>query len=61
MAKAIALLALLVIGIAATVAVMIHGWGLTPKSWWWIIGGILFIRGVAAVSKEIAEEKEEKK
>ena len=34
------LLSLFGIGIAmgTSILVMIHGWGLSPKSWWWIIG-----------------------
>jgi hypothetical protein len=24
------------------VSVMIFGWGLQPKSWWWIVGGGIF-------------------
>lgn len=27
------------LGIALGVAVSMYGWGLEPKSWWWIIGG----------------------
>lgn len=27
------------IAIATTILVMIHGWGLEPVSWGWIIGG----------------------
>jgi hypothetical protein len=26
------------LSILLTILVMIYGWGLTPKSWWWIIG-----------------------
>ena len=25
--------------IALGIGIMIYGWGLTPISWWWIIGG----------------------
>ena len=28
----------LVFGVVVTITVMIKGWGLTPKLWWWIIG-----------------------
>jgi predicted membrane protein len=26
-----------VLSITVSILVMIHGWGLEPKSWWWII------------------------
>jgi hypothetical protein len=28
----------IVVGMLVTILVMIHGWGLEPKSWFWIIG-----------------------
>ena len=28
----------IVVGMIVTILVMIHGWGLEPKSWFWIIG-----------------------
>ncbi len=28
----------IVLTVLLTILVMIYGWGLTPKSWWWIIG-----------------------
>ncbi len=34
-----------VVAFVIAMLVMIYGWGLTPVSWWWIIGGTL----VAAV------------
>jgi len=33
-----------IIAIALSVLVMIKGWGLEPKSWWWIIGVGVFTR-----------------
>ncbi len=32
----------IVIGIGVQILVMINGWGLEPKSYWWIIGISLF-------------------
>jgi ABC-type transport system involved in multi-copper enzyme maturation permease subunit len=30
------------LSVGLSILIMIHGWGLTPKSYWWIIGaGIL--------------------
>jgi hypothetical protein len=37
--RIIAFVSLFVIGLTLTILVMIYGWGLEPKSWWWIIGG----------------------
>lgn len=30
------------LAVALSVCVMVYGWGVTPKSWYWIIGGGLF-------------------
>lgn len=52
MAKAIAILAVIGAMAAMQIAVGIYGWGLTPQSWWWIIGvgvfGQAFVRAVGA-------------
>lgn len=32
------------VAVFVSVLVMIYGWGLEPKSWWWIIGGWVGIR-----------------
>jgi len=37
----VALLLLLGFSAVLGVLVMIYGWGLTPVSWWWIIGGVI--------------------
>lgn len=29
------------VAVALSVAVMIYGWGLEPRSWWWILLGAL--------------------
>ena len=42
--------------ILATIAVMIYGWGLEPKSWWWIIGCGIFIRLLIALTEAIGKE-----
>jgi len=36
--KLVTVLTGFVIAIVVSVLVMINGWGLEPKSWWWIIG-----------------------
>jgi hypothetical protein len=38
----LALLCVTALAVALSVLVMIYGWGLTPQSWWWIIGGGVF-------------------
>lgn len=43
--------------ILITVLVMIHGWGLEPKSWWWIIGGGVGLKLIVGIM-EIAVKKE---
>uniref|UniRef100_A0A6H1ZW01 Uncharacterized protein n=1 Tax=viral metagenome TaxID=1070528 RepID=A0A6H1ZW01_9ZZZZ len=32
------------LGLLLSIAIMMFGWGLEPKSWWWIIGGGIGIR-----------------
>jgi len=39
MSKLIAVFSIMVVSFILGVVVLIHGWGLDPKSWWWIIGG----------------------
>jgi len=45
--------------ILATIAVMIYGWGLEPKSWWWIIGCGIFIRLLIALTETIGKESKD--
>lgn len=42
MNKVFALLFVLCVMVGLQVMVMIYGWGLEPKNWWWIIGVGLF-------------------
>ena len=42
MNKLIAATTVIALIVALNIAVMIYGWGLTPQSWWWIIGVGLF-------------------
>lgn len=39
----LAFLAYAAMAVGINVLVLIHGWGLTPKSWWWIIGVGVFM------------------
>ncbi len=45
------------ISIGCTILVMIHGWGLTPKSWVWIVGVYFFIQFVAGAIFALAKDK----
>jgi hypothetical protein len=49
----------LAIGIGASIAVCIYGWGLDPKSWWWIIGGHLLGQSVAHAVVALGKGKDE--
>jgi RsiW-degrading membrane proteinase PrsW (M82 family) len=50
-----------VISIFVSVQVMINGWGLQPKSWWWIIGmsliGYIIGQVFVEVAKRIAKDE----
>lgn len=39
MNKLLATLLVICAVVGLSILVMIYGWGLEPKSWWWIIGG----------------------
>ena len=49
MSKVVATLFGFIISFAIGILVMIHGWGLDPKSWWWIIGGGIGIRFIVEI------------
>lgn len=46
MQKILSQLFLLCLLVGTQVIVMIFGWGLQPKSWWWIIGVGVFVNTV---------------
>ena len=48
----------IIVSVATTVCVMIYGWGLSPKSWWWIIGMYLIGIIVALTIIELAKQKD---
>ena len=58
MNKIIALLFTLGCVIALGIAVMIYGWGLHPRSWWWIIGGGIFGQVFLRIIGEIITKSE---
>jgi hypothetical protein len=58
MNKIISILALYALGIVLTIMVMINGWGLEPKSWWWIIGGGIVLRFIIEMIQAAAKKGE---
>jgi hypothetical protein len=40
--KLLSYLFLMCLAVLTSVLVIMYGWGLQPKSWWWIIGGGVF-------------------
>jgi hypothetical protein len=59
--KAIRTLFISLVGLVAafggTIISMIWGWGLEPKSWFWIISGSFFGFMIAALAQILNEEK----
>lgn len=53
MTTAIAQVLLLAAGLGLSILVLILGWGLTPRSWWWILGGSVGLRSLLALSEAI--------
>lgn len=42
--KLVAIVSMFAISVGCSVCVMIYGWGLQPRSWWWIIGVGFFVQ-----------------
>lgn len=40
-----------------SILVMIYGWGLEPKSWFWIIVGGVVVRGIIGLMEAISKQK----
>ena len=59
-AKFIAMMSLFAAGVAIGVLTMIHGWGLEPKSWWWIIGAGIGMRFIALVMEQVVKKEDGK-
>lgn len=43
LARFVAQSAVIALMVLCSILVNIYGWGLTPKSWWWIIGVGFFV------------------
>lgn len=59
-AKFVATMSLFAIGLTLGILAMIHGWGLEPKSWWWIIGVGVGGRFIAMLMQEIVKKEDKK-
>ena len=55
-AKFIATTCLFFIGLALSICAMIHGWGLEPKSWWWILGVGVGLRFITMVMQDLVKK-----
>ena len=57
MMKFLSYLFLLTISVGLNIAVMMYGWGLHPRSWWWIIGvGIVANTVIRSVFERVEKE-----
>lgn len=50
--KFVSLVFIFTLSVGIEIVVLIYGWGLTPKSWWWIIGVGIFALTVVTVIRE---------
>lgn len=57
MNKFISMIALWALTMLVGILTMIHGWGLEPKSWWWIIGAGIFVRFMLAMMETVAKSE----
>jgi hypothetical protein len=55
--KAIAVVFGFILTIIISIAVMIYGWGLEPKSWSWIVGGGVGLRFMVSLLEAIAKKE----
>lgn len=57
-AKFISLTCLFIIGLVIGILTMIHGWGVEPQSWWWIIGAGVGLRFIGMVMEAIVKKED---
>ncbi|HLZ49118.1 MAG TPA: hypothetical protein VKP61_00065 [Candidatus Acidoferrum sp.] len=60
MSKLLARITVLALLILLSVATMIYGWGLTPRSWGWIVGMGFFGNVALMVLNHFLDKEEEK-
>ncbi len=54
----LAMMFVLALHVLLQVGVMIYGWGLQPKSWWWIAGGgIVGVTALRALADKLSDKK----
>lgn len=46
-----------IVSIGLGIVIMMEGWGLEPQSWWWIIGGGVFLRFLSEFMIAISKSK----
>lgn len=54
--KVLSQLFLISLMVATSVLVLMYGWGLHPQSWWWIIGGGVFVNTALRLLADRIEE-----
>jgi len=55
--KIVAAIAIMSATVGLQVLVLMYGWGLTPRSWWWILGGgIVGTIVVRAIGERVYKE-----
>lgn len=57
MEKVLSQLFLVSLAVGTTVLTMMFGWGLQPKSWWWIVGCGVFANTAIRLLANTLEEK----
>ena len=58
MNKILAMIFILTLSVGLQILVMIYGWGLQPKSWFWILGIGYFAEGIVrAIASKVVKEK----
>ena len=58
MSKFIATMSMFCVGLALGIMIMIYGWGLEPKSWWWILGGGIGLRLIVLIIEAIVKKED---
>ena len=46
------------LALIVSIWVLMYGWGLEPKNWFWIIGGGVFLKGIIIAVETIAKRGE---
>jgi len=59
LAKVLSVIFGFIICMIVGILVMMYGWGLEPKSYWWIIGGGVFVQIIIKILTVMAKEKVE--